>query len=156
MRATTLCLFSDVIVALAGWFTSHLHLRGPVYPQRYSWGKLLMGFTDYWFWRQSPVRLTDNLGFTDNLYVEGIHLLTTLMFRELVYPQRYGSRIGSLTTLLLKTLLLLQLLRWGAADDEIKFPSVEHTELKRSPFKAWSRSVYSHTCYAYCQGFLPC
>ena len=22
--------------------------------------------------------------------------------------------------------------------------------------KAWSRSVYSHTCYAYCQGFLPC
>ena len=30
------------------------------------------------------------------------------------------------------------------------------TELKRSPFKAWSRLVYSHTCYAYCQGFLPC
>ena len=30
------------------------------------------------------------------------------------------------------------------------------TELKRSPFQAWSRSVYSHTCYAYCQGFLPC
>ena len=29
-------------------------------------------------------------------------------------------------------------------------------ELKRSPFKAWSRSVYRHTCYAYCQGFLPC
>ena len=25
-----------------------------------------------------------------------------------------------------------------------------------SPFKACSRSVYSHTCYAYCQGFLPC
>ena len=25
-----------------------------------------------------------------------------------------------------------------------------------SPFIAWSRSVYSHTCYAYCQGFLPC
>ena len=30
----------------------------------------------------------------------------------------------------------------------------ENTELMRSPFKAWSRSVYSHTCYAYCQGFL--
>ena len=27
---------------------------------------------------------------------------------------------------------------------------------KCSPFKAWSRSVYSHTCYAFCQGFLPC
>ena len=27
---------------------------------------------------------------------------------------------------------------------------------KRSPFKAWSRSVYSHTCYASCQEFLSC
>ena len=35
-------------------------------------------------------------------------------------------------------------------------PSGANTELKRSPFKAWSRSVYSHTCYAYCQGFLLC
>ena len=43
----------------------------------------------------------------------------------------------------------------GAANAEIKVPSGENTELKRSPFKAWSRSVYSHTCYAYCQGFLP-
>ena len=47
-------------------------------------------------------------------------------------------------------------LQWGAADAEIKFPSGENTEHTRSPFKAWSRSVYSHTCYAYCQGFLPC
>ena len=46
--------------------------------------------------------------------------------------------------------------QWGAADAEIKVPSGENTELKRSPFKAWSRSAYSHTCYAYCQGFLPC
>ena len=45
--------------------------------------------------------------------------------------------------------------QWGAADAEIKVPSVENTELKRSLFKAWSSSVYSHTCYAYCQGFLP-
>ena len=44
--------------------------------------------------------------------------------------------------------------QWGAADAEIKVPSCENTELKRSPFKAWSKSVYSHTCYAYCQGFL--
>ena len=29
-------------------------------------------------------------------------------------------------------------------------------KVKRSPFKARSRSVYSHTCYACCQGFLPC
>ena len=46
--------------------------------------------------------------------------------------------------------------QWGAADAEIKVPSGNNTELKRSPFKAWSRSVYSHICYAYCQGFLPC
>ena len=30
------------------------------------------------------------------------------------------------------------------------------TQLKRSPFNAWSMSVCSHICYAYCQGFLPC
>ena len=46
--------------------------------------------------------------------------------------------------------------QWGAVDAEIKVPSGESTELKRSPFKAWSKYVYSHTCYAYCQGFLPC
>ena len=46
--------------------------------------------------------------------------------------------------------------QWGAADAEIKVPSDENTELKRSLFKAWSRSVYSHTCYAYFRGFLPC
>ena len=45
--------------------------------------------------------------------------------------------------------------QWGAADSEMKVSSGENTELKRSPFKAWSMSVYSHTCYAYCQGFLP-
>ena len=46
--------------------------------------------------------------------------------------------------------------RRGAADAEIKVPSGENTKLTRSPFKAWSRLVYSNTCYAYCQGFLPC
>ena len=30
------------------------------------------------------------------------------------------------------------------------------THFKSSPFKAWSRSVYSHTCYTYCQWVLPC
>ena len=45
---------------------------------------------------------------------------------------------------------------WGAAKSEIEVPSAENTELKGSPFKTWSRLVYSHTCYAYFQGFLPC
>ena len=31
--------------------------------------------------------------------------------------------------------------QWGAADAEIKVPSGENTELKRSPFKGWSRSA---------------
>ncbi|WP_419608192.1 hypothetical protein, partial [Thiolapillus sp.] len=44
--------------------------------------------------------------------------------------------------------LLASIPQWGAADAEIKVPSGENTELKRSPFQAWSRSVYSHTCYA--------
>ena len=32
-------------------------------------------------------------------------------------------------------------LQWRAADAEIKVPSGEKTELKRSPFEAWSRST---------------
>ena len=31
--------------------------------------------------------------------------------------------------------------QWGAADADIKVPSGENTELKHSPFKAWSRSA---------------
>ena len=50
---------------------------------------------------------------------------------------------------------IFSLPQWGAEDAEIKVPSGDNTELKRSPFKVWSRSVYSHTCYAYCQEFLP-
>ena len=68
-----------------------------------------------------------------------------------------------MTLLLLLLLLLLMMMmmitpQLGAADAKIKVPFVENTELKRSPFKAWSRSVYSHTCYAYCARdfFLAC
>ena len=46
--------------------------------------------------------------------------------------------------------------QWGVADAEIIVPSDENTELKGSPFKIWSRWVYSHAFYAYCQGFLLC
>ena len=46
--------------------------------------------------------------------------------------------------------------QWGAADAEIKVPSVENTELEGSPFKASGRLIYSQTCYAYCYEFLPC
>ena len=46
--------------------------------------------------------------------------------------------------------------QWGTAGAEIKVPSDENTEVNGSPFKALSKSVYIHACYAYCQGFLPC
>ena len=45
--------------------------------------------------------------------------------------------------------------QWGVEDAEVKVISDENTELKRSPFKVWSRLVYSLACYAYCQKFLP-
>ena len=32
---------------------------------------------------------------------------------------------------------------------------VLRAELKGSPFKAWSRSKYSHACFTYCQRFFP-
>ena len=49
---------------------------------------------------------------------------------------------------------VLGALLWGAADAEIKVSSIENYELKGSVFKARGKSVYSHTTYAYCQGFL--
>ena len=66
------------------------------------------------------------------------------------------ATLSSLKTINHSQLLLFISPQWGAADAEIKVPSGENTELKRSPFKDWSRSVYSHTCYTYCQGFLSC
>ena len=41
-------------------------------------------------------------------------------------------------------------------DTEIKVPSGENTELKCSPCKNWSRSVYGHKRYTYCQEFPSC
>ena len=55
-----------------------------------------------------------------------------------------------------KSFPVIYLPQWGAADAEIKVPSDENTELKRSPFKVWSRSVYSFICCAYCQRFPRC
>ena len=46
--------------------------------------------------------------------------------------------------------------QWGAADAEIKVPSDENSEIKGSPFKAYSTSVYCHACYDCSQRFLPC
>ena len=58
---------------------------------------------------------------------------------------------------LLKAFLALLSLHWKSS--LVLSPFGENTELKCSPFIAWSRSVYSHMCYAYssyCLGFLSC
>ena len=39
---------------------------------------------------------------------------------------------------------------------KLKSHQMRTQSLKVSPFKSWSRSVYCHACYAYCQEFLPC
>ena len=82
-------------------------------------------------------------------------LSTTPRFLTL-FSQSYFCLIGPFNYIPLSKSLLNGTPQWGAADAEIKVPSGENTEKKRkrSPFKAWSRSEYSHTCYAYCQGFL--
>ena len=45
-------------------------------------------------------------------------------------------------------------IQYQQQQDPPHWGSGEKTELKRSPFKDWSRSVYSHTRYANWQGFL--
>ena len=56
--------------------------------------------------------------------------------------------ISRLVLIRANPLLYLSFLQWGAAKAEIKVPSGENTEFKRSLFKTWSRSVYSHASYA--------
>ena len=51
---------------------------------------------------------------------------------------------------------IMMTMTWNDVCNITLHPSGQNTELKCCPFKACSRSVYSHTCYAYYQGFLPC
>ena len=78
------------------------------------------------------------------------------MRRKTLFDGKVKSLSAPIATVRVVPLSYDSASQWGAADAEIKVPSGENTELKRSPFHAWSRSVYSHTCYAYCQGVLPC
>ena len=45
--------------------------------------------------------------------------------------------------------------QWGTVAAGIKDPSIENLKFKDSPFKVWSRSEYSRTCFTYCQELLP-
>ena len=81
------------------------------------------------------------------------------MFFEPIYIPRAlntGTSIRQGDLLCYVILLCYLSPQWRAADAEIKVPSGENTKITCSPFKAWSRSVYGHACYTYCQGFLPC
>ena len=70
--------------------------------------------------------------------------MTLIACGEAAFPSFFTEyQPLSPTTILVITFWAPQ---WGAADAEIKVPSGEHTELKRAPFKAWSRSAYCHTC----------
>ena len=90
------------------------------------------------------------------LYGTELYCTTLLCTRLLHYTALYYTIHYTLLNYSVQGFIVHYTPQWGAADAEIKVPSGENTELKRSPFIAWSRSVYSHTCYAYCQGFLPC
>ena len=47
-------------------------------------------------------------------------------------------------------------LQWGTSDAEVKDVCWKPRTDICSPFKAWSRSEYSHACFAHCQEFLFC
>ena len=106
---------------------------------------------------------------------DALLVIMALEITEICFLFHVAFVVVSLLLLMLPLLLLLLLFlvlllmshsflppflfpQWGTANAnaEIKVPSVENTELKRSPFKAWSRYLYIHTYYAYCQGSLPC
>ena len=72
---------------------------------------------------------------------------TALLLQNTFLPFRLGC----------KHFDLVSMLSYHDNDCVLRLCSVFYiTELKGSSFKAWSRSVHSHTCYAYCQEFLPC
>ena len=110
-----------------------------------------------WFGKSSHCQAGKREMFSGIDHNESIQLLSGSHFAHplaIPHEKEAGLQIGLLYCFWLFSLFWAP--QWGAADAEIKVPSGQNTELKRSPFIAWSRSVYSHACYAYCQGFLPC
>ena len=116
------------------------------------------------FWRTLRRPEMTLCGFTERslkpncaAYLPDLWMQRFMYFRspKLSFYFRLTVQNMKIVSTLLILLVLYLIPQWGAADAEIKVPSVENIELKRSPSKAWSRSVYSHKCYAYCQGFLP-
>ena len=85
-----------------------------------------------------------------------VFMSLSTVFHSVNYPENCVFSLCSCglssALLVLSTLYFLRkspsalIPQWGAADAEIKVPSGENTELKRSPFKARIWSVYSHTC----------
>ena len=74
------------------------------------------------------------------------YLLRTQSFKVLPFKSGVGQHIAIHAMLTSMDFFLANSypsgpLQWGAADAEIKVPSGENTELKRSPFETCSRSV---------------
>ena len=79
-------------------------------------------------------------------------LLTTISFLALFF-QSYFCLLSPF-----KYILCLKVLngdpQWGTRMRRLDPSVLENPKLIDSPFKAWSRSICGHACYAYCQGFL--
>ena len=112
-------------------------------------------------WSNMKTSMCRKLWQTANCLTLSFYLLRMQTFNTLV-PEGGLCCRTDMSVLLSTQLVFMNHNSWhcvcamGDADAEIKVPSCENTELKRSPFTALSRSEYSHTCYAYCQGFLHC
>ena len=89
------------------------------------------------------------------MWLTGLKIPANLRYLQGKGHSLYNQNM-TVSAMFSKLLVRLQLNspEWGAVDAQVT--SVENTELEGSPFKAFGRSVYSHTCYAYYQGYLPC
>ena len=94
-------------------------------------------------WQQWPDRIwwfnTISFASKFKLYkslVTSIHLYGCETWTLLADSEKW---IQAFVTKCMRKLLRISSPQWGAADAEIKVLSVQSTELKGSPFKAWSR-----------------
>ena len=85
------------------------------------------------------------------------HISRILELREILLSFQTGFTFSKShkSVLLLCSSINLWLF-YNTSHTEIQDPSVVNPDLKGSPSKARSRSGYSHECFTYCQGFVPC
>ena len=115
-------------------------------------------FLSFWvFWSDTDVSMSPVKSFqtlsnsTQQQYVRWCSRLvktreSVSRGHSLIYCRKFGLPHPAMVTVAIRAAgpSPTNVLQWGAADAEIKVPSVENTELSGSPFKAWSRSVYGY------------